>query len=123
VAVVIVIIPIAIGVPAVAILIPPAMALVPATFARFVQFVPRTIGLPAFPAVMLDGFVQPVIRLGDAPLATAVVIRARTRRPGKDREANKRSRNKHGLSEKLSLSRVKFHVLSILSFSPLAGMG
>jgi hypothetical protein len=68
-----------------AIFIPPAMAFIPAAFARFMQFVPRTIGLPAVPAVMLDGFVQPMVRFGDATLTTAVVIRARTRRPGKDR--------------------------------------
>jgi hypothetical protein len=121
--VVIVVIPIAIGVPAVAIFVPPTMAFVPAAFPRLTQIVPRVIGLPAVPTVMFDGFVQPVIRLDNAALATAVVIGAGTGRSGEDDEAGKRGRNEYRPSEKLLLSRLKLHILSILSFSPLAGMG
>src|SRR5260370_36489942 len=83
VAIVIVVIPIAIGMPAAAVFIPPAMPLVPAAFPRLVQFVPRMIRLPAVPSVILDGFVQPMIRLGDAPLALIVVV---GRRSGCSRE-------------------------------------
>jgi hypothetical protein len=72
--VVIVIVPIAIAVPAVAIFVPPAMSFVPAAFPCLVQFVARAVRLPAFPSVVLDGFVQLVIRLGNAPLATIVVF-------------------------------------------------
>jgi hypothetical protein len=80
VAIVIVVIPIALRVPAVAVFVPPTMALVPAVFPRFTQLVARTIRLLALPTVMLHGFVQfVVLRLGDAALATVVVIRKRTR--------------------------------------------
>jgi len=82
VAIVIVVVPIAFRVPAVAVFVPPAMALVPAVFPRFTQFVAGTIRLLALPTVMLHGFVQFVVRLGDAALATMVVIRKCTGRSG-----------------------------------------
>jgi hypothetical protein len=123
VAIVIVVIPIAIGMPAVAVFVPPAMPLAPATFPRLMQFVPRMVRLPAVPAVMLHGFVEFVVRLGNAALATAVVICESTGRSGEGRQADERRRSKHCLSEKLFPSRLKLHILSILPFSPLAGMG
>jgi hypothetical protein len=49
---------------------------------RFTQFVARTIRLLALPTVMFHGFVQFVVRLGDAALATMVVIGKHTRRCG-----------------------------------------
>jgi hypothetical protein len=122
--VVIVVIPIVVAVPTVAVFVPPTMSFVPAAFTRLVQFVPRAIRLPAVPAVVFHGFMQFVVRLGDAPLAIAivVVIRPRTRRSGKNHQAGKRRSSEHGLSEKLLPSRLKFHVLSILPYSP-SGMG
>jgi len=120
--VVIVVIPIMIAVPAVAVLVPPAMPIIPAAFPRFVQFVPRAIRLPAVPAVMLDHFVEFVVRLRNAALAIAVVIRARSRCSSKNRQADKRRRSEYGLSEKLLPSRLKFHILSILPYSP-SGIG
>jgi hypothetical protein len=83
VAIVIVVIPIAIGMPAVAVFVPPTMPLIPAAFPRLAQFVPRAIGLLAVPTVMLDGFVNFVIRLGDAALTAGVVIGACSRRSRK----------------------------------------
>ncbi|PYU80369.1 MAG: hypothetical protein DMG50_20335 [Acidobacteria bacterium] len=80
--IVVVIIPIAIAMPAVAVFVPPTMPLVPASLPRFPQFVARTIRLLALPTVMLDGFVKFVVRLGDAAMAAMVVICKRTRRCG-----------------------------------------
>jgi hypothetical protein len=68
--------------PAVAVFVPPAVPFVPAAFPRLVQFVPRMIRLFAVPSVVLLGFVQFVVRLGDPALAATVVIRKRTRRSG-----------------------------------------
>jgi len=82
VAIVVVVIPIAFRVPAVGVFVPPTMALVPAVFPRFTQLVACTIRLLALPTVMLHGFVQSMVRLGDAALATVVVIGKRTRRSG-----------------------------------------
>jgi hypothetical protein len=76
VAVVIVIIPIAIAVPAVIIFIPPSMIGSPAGLARFVQFVAPVFSLLAPRAVVLDGFVQFVIGSGDAPLAGSIGTQA-----------------------------------------------
>jgi hypothetical protein len=67
--VVIVIIPIPLGVPAVLIFIPPSMVGLPAGLARCVQFVAPMLSLFALRTVVLDGFVQLVISSGDAPLA------------------------------------------------------
>jgi hypothetical protein len=73
-AVVVMIVPVAIVVPAMAVLIPPAMAFVPASFAGFVQFMPRMLGLPAVPAVVFRSFMQLVVCLGNAPLASVVTF-------------------------------------------------
>jgi hypothetical protein len=121
--IVIVVIPIAVGMPTVAVLVPPAVPLIPAAFPRLVQFVPGMIGLSAVPAMVLHGFMQSVIRLGDAALAAGVLIRACTRRSGESKQANKRRRSEHCLSEKLLPSRLRFHILSILPYFPLTGMG
>jgi hypothetical protein len=120
--VMIVIVPIVIAVPAVAVFVPPTMPFVPATFPRFVQLVPRAIHLPAVPAVVFHGFMQFVVCLGNAALAIAVVVCTRTRRSDKNHQAGKRRRSEHGLSEKFLPSRLQFHVLSILPYSP-SGMG
>lgn len=72
--VVIVVVPITIRAPAVAIFIPPAMAVFPTPFARFCQSMAILRGLRAVPTVMLSGFMELVIRAGDALLA--VVVRA-----------------------------------------------
>src|SRR4029077_8581756 len=76
--VVIVVIPIAIGMPPAAVFVPPAMILIPAAFSSLMQVAPRMIGLPAIPAVMLHGFMQFVIRLGDASLALVVIFGGRS---------------------------------------------
>ena len=89
--IVIVVIPIAIGMPTMAVFIPPAMPLIPAAFPCFVQLPPRVIRLPAIPAVVFRGFVEFVVRLGDAALTTIVVL---GRCPGcssKRQHANKHS--------------------------------
>jgi hypothetical protein len=74
VAVVIVVIPIAIRPPAVTVLIPPAMTVFPAPGARFGKLMAILRGLRAVPTMMLGGFMEFVISVGDALLA--VVIRA-----------------------------------------------
>src|SRR5215470_14994528 len=72
--VVIVIIPIVLVVPAASIFIPPAMGMFPAIGAGFPKLVAPILGLPAFPAVMLHGFMKLVVRVPDALLA--IIIRA-----------------------------------------------
>jgi hypothetical protein len=67
---------------------------------------------------MLHGFVEFVVRLGDAALAAMVVIRKRTRRSGEGQHARKHCRGEYRLSKKPIPSRLKFHVLSILPYAP-----
>lgn len=90
--VVIVVVPIAIVVPAVSIFIPPTMIFPPATLACFTQFMARVVRLSAVPAVVLDGFVQPVVCLGDSPLTAAVIIGVGARCCGEREQANERGR-------------------------------
>jgi hypothetical protein len=80
-AIMIVVIPVVIVVPAMAVFIPPTMPLIPAAFPRLAQFVARVLRLSAVPSVILRSFVEPVVRLGNAPLATIVVIGGRSGRP------------------------------------------
>ncbi len=123
-AVVIVIVPITVAVPAVAVFIPPTMPLSPAAFPRLVQLVPRVIRLSALPAMMLDRFMQLVICLGDASLASVVVIvasecaRCRT----ESQHCSKRGSGEHHPAEYLSPLSVKLHVLHLPFFAP-TGMG
>jgi hypothetical protein len=73
VAVVIVVVPIAIRAPTVAVFIPPAMAMFPTPGAGFGKLMAILRGLRAIPTMMLGGFMELVIRAGDAPLAIVVV--------------------------------------------------
>jgi len=113
-AVVIVIIPITIVVPAVSVFIPPTMVFSPATFACLTQLMARMVRLPAVPAVALNGFVQFVVLLGDAPLTAIVVIGEGKRRRDKRQQANERGCCEQRPAQKSFLSEMNHHVLSIL---------
>ena len=82
--IVVVIVPITIGVPAVPIFIPPAVVVFIAVGAGFPEFVPPVFGLRAFHAVVLDGFMKFVVGLGDALMT--IVVRANNRR-GDEKES------------------------------------
>jgi hypothetical protein len=81
VAIVIAIIPVVLCVPLAVMFIPPAMTSAPAPFPRLMQFVPRPFRLPALWPMMLDRFMQPVIRLGNAPLAIVVLENSQEIKP------------------------------------------
>lgn len=67
--IVVVVIPVAIGVPAVSLHIPPAMTVLPAILPRFGQLMPRMLRLFALPSMLLCGFVQTMVCLADSFLA------------------------------------------------------
>ena len=70
--VVIVVVPVAVGAPPMTVFVPPTMTAAPAIFARFVQLLASVIGLPAVAAMMLDSFVEFVIRFRDTALAIVI---------------------------------------------------
>jgi hypothetical protein len=72
--VVIVLVPVAFGVPAVLVLVPPLVTLAPAALARFAQFVALAIGFGAVAAMFFDGFVQFVLGMSHAALASVIVF-------------------------------------------------
>jgi hypothetical protein len=123
VAIVIVVIPIAIGMPAVAVFIPPAVPLVPAALTGFMQFMPRAICLPALPTVVFHGFVELMVRFGNATLATIVVFSGRSGCTRKCQHAEKRGCYEQGPAHELLLSHVNRHISSILQISPRLGWG
>lgn len=121
--VVIVIIPITIGMPATAVLIPPSMSLSPAAFPRLVQVAAGAVRLPAVPAVMLHSFVESVVGFGNAALALIVTLGGC---PGCTRECQhpkQCGRSQHHSGEKLLSSRLYGHGFSILHVSPLLDWG
>ena len=73
-AVVIVVVPVAVGAPTTSVFVPPAVRVFPAPGPGFRQFVAPPGGLRAVPAVPFGGFVEPVVCADNAPLA--VVVRA-----------------------------------------------
>jgi hypothetical protein len=111
--IVVVVVPIAVGVPTMPAFIPPTVRMAPAIFARFVQFMPSLIGLFAFAPVMLDGFMKTMIGPGDAPLAI-VVIAAQTRRAGEEQKARQRGARQHYFPDSKN-SRLKFGLHPVLS--------
>src|SRR5258708_16090406 len=84
-AIVVAVVPVVLGAPPMFVFIPPAVRVAPAIFARFVQFMTRMIRLFAFTAVMLDRFMELMIRLGDTPLAS-VILGAPTPRAGAEQK-------------------------------------
>jgi hypothetical protein len=111
VAVVIVIVPVAVGAPTMAIFIPPAMAVIPAILARFAQLGARMIRLPALASMMLDRFVKTMVSLGNAVLA--IVIRAQTRSACEEQESRQRRTGQRDFSRPEN-SRLQFCLHPVL---------
>ena len=72
--VMVMIVPIAIRAPAVAVFIPPAMVMFPTPGARFGKLMAIFYSLRAVPTMVLGGFMEFVIRVGDALLAVVVRV-------------------------------------------------
>ena len=84
--VVIVFVPVAVGVPAVFVLVPPAVLFAPATFAGFVELVALVIGLTAVPSMALDGAMEFMFLVGDAALAAVDLVGVQPWRRGEEQE-------------------------------------
>ena len=69
----IVLVPVALRMPAMLVLIPPLMKFTPAVLASLTQFPAFTIGLGAVRAMLLDSLVQFMLRMFDPALATVAV--------------------------------------------------
>jgi len=71
---VIVLVPIAVRVPAVLVFIPPLMPLTPATFSRIVQFTTFVICLSAVASMSINGLVEFMFRVSDSALTPVEVF-------------------------------------------------
>src|SRR5579864_4234951 len=92
--VVIAVVPVVFFMPAMIVLIPPAMMFAPAPFARLVQFATLAVGLAAVAAVVLNGFMQFMIRMRNAPLAALHALGLRAR-PSHEQQNSHRCRQRH----------------------------
>jgi len=120
--VMVVIVPIALGVPTMPVFIPPTMIAAPAVLARFAQLVPSFVRLLALAPMMLDGVMKAVIRPGNS-LLVIVVIGAQTRRAGEEQESRQRGpgqryfpRTKYPSFSRARNSRLKFCLHSVLLY-------
>jgi hypothetical protein len=89
---VIVVVPIAVGVPAVVVLIPPLMPFTPAAFTRVVQFTTFVVCLPAMVSMLLNRFVEFMLGVHDPALTPVNVFCLGAR--------NSSTKQKHGDSDK-----------------------
>jgi hypothetical protein len=78
-AVVVVLVPVALGAPAVLVLVPPPMTLTPATLPGRVQFAAFVVGLGAVAAMFPNGFVKLMIGMSDAALAPVIILGVNSR--------------------------------------------
>jgi len=79
---VVVLVPVALCVPAVLVFIPPLMPLTPATLADIVQFATLVISLPAVAPVSFDCLVQLMFCVSDPALTSVHVFRLKARDRG-----------------------------------------
>jgi hypothetical protein len=79
VAVVIVLVPIALGVPAVFVLIPPPVTFTPATLPSRVQFTTLVVCFGAMASMFLDGLVEFMLRVNDPALTPVLVFGVESR--------------------------------------------
>jgi len=77
--IVVVLVPIALRVPAVFVFIPPPVTFTPATLSRLVQFTALVVCLSAVASMFLDGFVEFMIGMSDPALAAVVVFGVKPR--------------------------------------------
>src|SRR5579859_248498 len=92
--VVIAIVPVVFFTPAMLVLVPPPMMFAPAPFAGLVQFATLVVGLAAVAAVALDGFMQFVVGVRNAPLAPLHGLGLRPR-PSHEHQNSQRCRQPH----------------------------
>jgi hypothetical protein len=112
--IVVMIVPVALGAPTMLVFIPPAVIVVPAVVARFAQLVPSFVRLLALGPMMLDGFMEVTICLGDSLLAI-VVTGAHTRCAGEEQESRERRAGQRYFPRSKN-SRLKFCLHLVLLY-------
>jgi hypothetical protein len=98
---VILIAPVALGVPAMVVFIPPPVIGAPAMLAGFMQVMASVLGLRTAIAVVLDSFMQPVIGSCDSTMALLITISAQIWSRAKYSETDRCRRDKRRPSEKM----------------------
>jgi hypothetical protein len=117
--VVVVIIPVPVGVPAMAVFIPPFVELAPAKLTRLMQLMPRTLRLWTVPAMMFRSFVKPVVG-PDQAMSASIVVRNSTRSCAKQQHSSQRRRGQYNFPDQpRPYSQKRLHQ----SIPPLSAQG
>lgn len=103
-AVMIMIVPVAFGMPAAVVLAPPAVKAVPAALAGLPQFLPCMSGLWTIPTMMLGRLVKAMVGT-DHPALAVVRISDRMRRPRRKQERAESCRGQSSVSQEPYLSQ------------------
>ena len=74
----VVFVPVALGVPAVLVLVPPLVTFTPAALAGLVQFTALAVGSSAVRSVFFDGLVEFMLGVSDAALTAVIVFGVKT---------------------------------------------
>jgi hypothetical protein len=98
--VVVMIVPVPFGMPAMRVFIPPFVESAPAILAGLVQLVPRALRLGAVPPMMLSRFVEPVVGLHKA-MPASIVIRHSSRSRTQQQESAQRRRRQYSFPQPL----------------------
>ncbi len=114
VAIVVAIVPIVVVMPAALMFIPPLVALSPAALPGFVQFMAPVVCLPAVVSVVLDGFMELVLRTRGTPVAI-VIVAGRARRARKQERGSQRGCGQQSRYEEVRF-RATSHLHNILPF-------
>jgi hypothetical protein len=101
--VVVMIIPVTLSMPAVAVFIPPFVELAPAKLACLMQFVTRMLRFWTVPSMMLSSFVKPVVGPHKA-MPASIVIGNRARSCSKEQESAHCSRGQHSFPDQSDTS-------------------
>ena len=84
----VVLVPVALGAPAMLVFIPPLVAFTPATLPRLVQFAAFMLGLTTVASMFLDGLVEFVFGVDDSTLAAVDVLGMKPRRHREKQESS-----------------------------------
>jgi membrane protein implicated in regulation of membrane protease activity len=111
VSVMVAIVPVAFGMPAMFVLIPPSVAAIPAAFPFFAKFLASMCGLAAAVSVAGDCLVQTMVSTGDAALAVTC-RRMHRRRCGKHQNGRQRQRDPQMIDRRISLLKAHWKTSS-----------
>jgi zinc transporter ZupT len=113
-AIVVVVIPIAVGAPTMTVFVPPTMTVIPAILAGLAQLGASVFGLLAFASMVLDRLMKAMVGFGNASLA--IVLTGAQSRCAAEEQKSRQCRPGQRDFARAKNSRVKFYLHPVLLF-------